>query len=509
MKLLKKLFSKIFISALILLLQVALFLTVLIFFEQYFAVLQIVSAIFGIILFFGIISKKESPEFKLPWMFLMLAFPLFGVAVYCLFANSRMPTKFYRRMIESVCICKNYAELTPAENERIKAELGDNYGIESYLRRNAFCRGHLNNRVTYFPLGEEFYKDLLVGLEKAEKFIFMEYFVIDHGRMWDGILDILKRKAGNGVEVRVMYDDIGCAGLLKGSYYKRLRKYGINCVKFNRFLPVVSGIHNNRDHRKITVIDGRVGYTGGINLADEYINAVKRFGHWKDTAVKIEGSAVGNLTALFLQMFDSTAKALSDYSKYLDITYEQFDDEGYINFFGDGPKPIYDEMVGANNYINIINSAKEYVYITTPYLIPDYNLLSALRNAAFRGIDVRIITPHVPDKKIVFNMTRSNYGHLLKSGVKIYEYTPGFVHAKSVIADGKTAFVGTVNLDYRSLVHHYECGAVMLGTPCIKDIEKDFLDTFEKSQEITLENFKMGIVPSFLNAILNIFAPML
>lgn len=503
------LFSKIFISALVLFLQFALFLSVLLFAEQYLAVLQIVNTVFGVIIFLIIIGKKESPEFKLPWMFLMLTVPLFGIVVYCLFANSRMPTKFYRRMLESTCLCKKYAELTPAENEDIKTTLCDDYGIESYLRRNAFSRGHLNNRVTYFPLGEDFYKDLLVELEKAEKFIFMEYFIIDHGQMWGAILDILKAKARGGVEVRVMYDDIGCAGLLKGNYYKQLRKFGINCVKFNRFLPVVSGIHNNRDHRKITVIDGKVGYTGGINLADEYINAVKRFGHWKDTAVKIQGSAVGSLTALFLQMFDSTAKCLSVYPKYLDIAYEQFDDEGYINFFGDGPKPIYDEMVGANNYINIINSAKKYVYITTPYLIPDYNLLSALRNAAFRGIDVRIITPHIPDKKIVFNMTRSNYRHLLKSGVKIYEYTPGFVHAKSIIADGKAAFVGTVNLDYRSLVHHYECGAVMYGTPCIKDIEKDFADTFEKSREITLENFKMGIVPSFLNAILNIFAPML
>ncbi|MDE6442574.1 MAG: cardiolipin synthase [Clostridia bacterium] len=509
MKLLKKLFSKIFISGLALILQFALFLSVLLFAEQYFAVLQIVSAVFGIILFFCVISKKESPEFKIPWMFLMLAFPLFGVVVYCMFANSRMPTKFYRRMLESACLCKKYFELTSSENERIKAELGENYGIEAYLRRNAYSRGHLNNRVTYFPSGEEFYEDLLCELEKAQKFIFMEYFIIDHGKMWEGILSILKAKAREGVEVRVMYDDIGCAGLLKSNYRKQLKKFGINCVKFNRFLPVVSGIHNNRDHRKITVIDGKVGYTGGVNLADEYINAVKRFGHWKDTAVKICGPAVGNLTALFLQMFDCTAKSLSNYHEYLDIDYEKFDDAGYINFFGDGPKPIYDEMVGANNYINILNSAKKYAYITTPYLIPDYNLLSALRNAAFRGVDVRIITPHIPDKKIVFNMTRSNYKYLLKSGVKIYEYTPGFIHAKSMIADGQTAFVGTINLDYRSLVHHYECGAVMHGTPCIKNIEMDILGTLEKSQEITAENFKMGIIPSFLNAVLNIFAPML
>lgn len=509
MKFLKMLFSKIFISGLALIIQFSLFFLSLMYFEQYFAGVQLLSALFGIIVFFTAITKKESPEFKLPWMFLMLTVPLFGIVVYCLFANSRMPPKFYRRMLDVTCCCKKYAELTESENNKIKSELGGMYGIEAYLRRNAYCRGHLNNRVVYFPSGEEFYVDLLQELEKAEKFIFMEYFIIDHGKMWDGILDILKRKAVDGVEVRVMYDDIGCAGLLKGSYYRKLRKSGINCVKFNRFLPVVSGVHNNRDHRKITVIDGKTGYTGGINLADEYINATNRFGHWKDTAVKICGSAVGNLTALFLQMFDSTAKIQSDYGVYLDIAYEKFDDGGYINFFGDGPKPIYDEMVGANNYINIISSAKKYVYISTPYLIPDYNLLSALRNAAFRGVDVRIITPHVPDKKIIFNMTRSNYKHLLTSGVRIYEYTPGFIHAKGIVADGVTAFVGTVNLDYRSLVHHYECGAVMHNTPCVKDINDDFEKTFAVSQEITDGNFRMGLVASFVNAVLNIFAPML
>ena len=503
------LFSKIFISALALLIQLEILIAVILYFEQYIVALQIVSALFGLAVFLMIVAKKESPEFKLPWMFLLTAFPLFGTVINCMFANSRMPQKFYRRMVDVTCHCKNFAQMTEEENLAVKRELGGLYGIEAYLRRNAYCRGHLGNRATYFPSGEEFYKDLLAELEKAEKFIFMEYFIIGHGEMWDGILEILKRKAGEGVEVRVMYDDIGCAGILRGSYYKNLRKLGINCVKFNRFLPVISGVHNNRDHRKITVVDGRAGYTGGINIADEYINREERFGHWKDTAVKIEGSAVGNMTALFLQMFDSTAKTNSDYSAYLGVEYEKFGDGGYVTFFGDGPKPIYDEMVGANNYINILNSAKDYAYITTPYLIPDYNLLSALRNASFRGVDVRIITPRIPDKKIVFNMTRSNYKYLISSGVKIYEYKPGFIHAKGIIADGETAFVGTVNLDYRSLVHHYECGAVMHNTPCIKDIKDDFDKTLSASEQITDCNFRMGVIASFVNAVLNIFAPML
>lgn len=509
MKILKLLFSKLFISFLALVVQFAVFFTVLFVFEQYVALLQIAGYIFGLLVIFGIIGKKEPPEFKTPWLVIILVLPFFGLIIYSMFANSKMSTKQYKRMVDIAGRCKKYSELTPSENSELYKELGAMAGIENYLRRNAFSRGHLHNKVDYFKSGEEFYADFIAELDKAEKFIFMEYFIIERGKMWNGILDILTRKAQSGVEVRFIYDDIGSAGLVRSNYYKKLRKQGINCIKFNRFLPVLSGIHNNRDHRKITVIDGRCAYTGGMNLADEYINEKVRFGHWKDTAIKVQGSAVGNFTAMFLQLFDTSSKTYSDYGKYLDINYERFEESGYIHPFGDGPKPFYKELVGSNNYINIINSAKNYVYVSTPYLIPDYTLVSALRNAAFRGVDVRIITPHIPDKKMVFNMTRSNYKYLLESGVKIYEYTPGFIHAKGMVADGETAFVGTINLDYRSLVHHYECGAVMYKTPCIADIKRDFDETLAVSQEITSKNFKMGFIPSIMNAVFNLFSPML
>lgn len=509
MKFLKLLFSKIFISFLALAIQLAVFFTVLFVFEQYVVLLQIASYILGLIIVLGIIGKKEPPEFKTPWLVIILILPFFGLVIYSMFANSNMSTKQYKKMVDITCRCKKYSELSPDENEELLVELEKNTGIEYYLRRNSFSRGHVHNKADYFRCGEDFYSDLLAELEKAEKFIFMEYFIIEHGIMWDGIHEILKRKAGQGVEVRFMYDDIGSAGLVSGNYYKKLGKEGINCIKFNPFRPVLSGIHNNRDHRKITVIDGKCAYTGGMNIADEYINKKKRFGYWKDTAVKIQGSAVGNFTAMFLQMFDASAKSFSDYSKYLDIEYERFEDEGYIHPFGDGPKPFYKELVGSNNYINIINSAKEYVYVSTPYLIPDYNLVSALRNAAYRGVDVRIITPSIPDKKIVFNMSRSNYNYLLEAGVRIYEYSPGFIHAKQMIADGTTAFVGTVNLDYRSLVHHYECGAVLYKSPCIANIKADFDKILSLSYEITADNFKMSFIGSLLNAVLNLFSPML
>ncbi len=509
MKIFKLLFSKIFVSALALLFQTGVFIAVLLFFEVYIPVFQIFSAVFSVLVVVGIINKKESPEFKLPWLFIILVLPFFGLVVYCMFANSKMSTGQHKRMVAIACRCKRYAELTQNENKKIFEELGEYAGAENYLRRNSFTRGHRGNEAVYFPDGRAFYTDLLSELEKAEKFIFMEYFIIERGKMWDGILEILLRKVKEGVEVRVMYDDIGTAGLLKSNYHKKLSKEGIICRKFNPFRPVVSGIHNNRDHRKITVIDGKTAYTGGINLADEYINEVERFGHWKDVALRIRGSAVGNFTQMFLQMFDSAKGYEEDYGKYLGAEYEVYGGEGIVHPFGDGPKPFYTEQVGANNYLNIINSAKNYVYIATPYLIPDHTLISALRNAAMRGVDVKIITPHRPDKKIIFNMTRSNYKYLSEAGVNIYEYVPGFIHAKTAVADGKIAFVGTVNLDYRSLVHHYECGVTLFGTPCIKDIKTDFDETLALSQKITKDNFKMGFIASLINSVLNLFSPML
>ncbi len=509
MKFFKMLFSKILISFVALLIQLALIIAVILFFDKYFFTFQILNALLGLFVFLYVINKNESPEFKLPWLVILLILPLFGTAIYVMFANSKMPLKQFKRMVDVACRCNGFTRPAPESDAELSTSLGGYAGIENYLRKTSFSRGSLYNKTEYFPSGEEFYTDLLSELEKAEKFIFMEYFIIDYGKMWEGIRKILARKAAEGVEVRVMYDDIGTAGLLKTFYYKKLRKEGIYCVKFNPFRPVVSGIHNNRDHRKITVIDGRCAYTGGVNIADEYINEKKRFGHWKDTALKVYGGAVKNFTVMFLEMFDATSKTVPDYAKYLDIENEKFEGGGYVHPFGDGPKPFYSELVGSNTIINIVNAAKKYVHITTPYLIPDYNLVSALRSAAMRGIDVKIITPHIPDKKIIFNMTRSNYKYLLSAGVKIYEYTPGFIHAKGVESDGIIAMTGTINLDYRSFVHHYECGVVLYKEPCIKDIAADFENTLAVSQEITEQNFKMNAFASLVNAVLKLFSPML
>ncbi|MGN0806841.1 MAG: cardiolipin synthase [Candidatus Coproplasma sp.] len=471
-----------------------------------FMVLEVIA---GFLVVLYIINKDELPEFKVPWLILIFIFPLFGIICYLLFANPRLTKKQDRRLKTIYEHTKHYVTHTFDESERLTSECPDICGIDRYLNKNTFMCGHFDSRVTYFKCGEEFFPDLLAQLEKAEKYIFMEYFILSEGKIWDSIHEILKRKVSQGVEVKILYDDIGNSGLQRTEYYRTLRKEGIDCYKFNSFRPFVSGVYNYRDHRKITVIDGKVGYTGGINVGDEYANIVYKYGYWKDTAVKIEGPAAVNLTVMFLQLYDLTSKKLSDYSKYLDSDCQRFEDGGYVFPFGDGPKPYYSELIGENNFINMINSAKKYVYITTPYFITDYNLTSAIKNAAYRGVDVRIIVPHVPDKKIIFNITRSKFPALMKAGVKVYEYTPGFMHAKSVLIDDEIAFVGTINFDYRSLVHHFEDGVVMYKTPCIKDIKEDLEHSIAISTLITKENYKQNGFVRAINSLLAVLTPML
>lgn len=476
--------------------------------SNYFYIVEMVSLILSFVAAIHMISKNQCPEFKLPWLLILISFPIVGLLLYIMFANRKLS----KRQIQSIRKTKQNmlsAQIPIHDRHEVKKLLDTYHPLEQYLVSVTGTHGHLDNKVTYFSSGEDFFEDLKKSLSQAKEFIFMEYFIIAYGKMWNQIHAILREKIRQGVEVRIMYDDIGSLGRLKTDFHKTLEKEGIKCVKFNPFRPIMSGIHNNRDHRKITVIDGKIGYTGGINIADEYINATHPYGHWKDSAIKICGSGVVNFTAMFLEMFDSATNTVSDYNRYLYIPCPKFEDQGYVHCFGDSPSPFDKELVGEGTIINIINSAKEYVFITTPYIVIDYALMTALRTAALRGIDVRIVAPHIPDKKIVFNVTRSHYKHLLEAGVKIYEYTPGFIHAKNIIADDKLAFVGTINLDYRSLAHHFECGALLCGSPCIVDIKNDFNNLFKVSEEKTEENFKINKFVRVMNSILAIFFPML
>lgn len=384
----------------------------------------------------------------------------------------------------------------------------DAYLQVNYLKETTDLPVHSNTKVTYYSLGEHFHKSLLEELSKAEKYIFMEYFIIEEGKMWNPIHDILKEKVKNGVEVYLMYDDVGCMTTLDDKYYELLQKEGINCIPMNQFKPVLARFHNNRDHRKITVIDGIVGFTGGVNIADEYINEKVKHGHWKDTAIKLEGPAVKNLASLFLETWNTQNKKELEVSKYLDIKSPIIKEKGFVFPYGDGPDIYYNDKIGKYVYINMLNQAKKYVYITTPYLICDYELLNAISACAKKGVDVRIITPHIPDKKTVFWMTQSNYEELIKNGVKIYEYTPGFIHAKNFICDDLYATCGTINLDYRSLVHHFECGVWLYNTDCIKDMKKDFLDTQNKSEEITLKKSKLKGIKKLVAEVLKVFSPL-
>ena len=319
-------------------------------------------------------------------------------------------------------------------------------------------------------------------MKNAKHFIFLEYFIFGEGKILDELLEILQEKVKEGLDVRVIYDDIGSIKKLPYQFDKKLNKMGIKCIKFNKYYPFVSVVYNNRDHRKIAVIDGYIGYTGGINISDEYANYINKFGYWKDNGIRLYGEAVQNFTMMFLKIYDVFSNEKTNYEDFLPHKYhqEEFKSDGFIQPFGDGPAPVYENYIGENVYLNLINQATKYVYITTPYLIVDHLLMNALENAAKRGVDVKIITPGIPDKKIIYSVTRDSYGSLIKAGVKIFEYKPGFLHAKTIIVDDEISMIGTINFDYRSLVHHFECGCLMINNSSLKEIKEDFLNILKE-----------------------------
>ena len=503
----KLLRSRFFISALVILLEFIQLLAVFILLTKVSTIITILGYIFYVGVFIYIINKYESPEFKLPWTIILLLFFVVGAFIYILVTSNDQDKKSIKKFKKTKQNMQPYL-IQDKTMEKLKAENMDAYLQANYIKETTNLPVHQNTKVTYYSLGEHFHKALLEEVSKAKKFIFMEYFIIEEGKMWNPIHDILKEKVKNGVEVYLLYDDVGCMTTLDEKYYETLQKEGINCIPMNMFKPVLARFHNNRDHRKITVIDGIVGFTGGVNIADEYINEKVKHGHWKDTAVKLEGPGVKNLTALFLETWNTQNKKEIDITKYLDIKPSKQDTQGIVIPYGDGPDIYYKAKIGKYVYINMLNQAKKYVYITTPYLICDYELLNAISACAKKGVDVRIITPHIPDKKTVFWMTQSNYEELINNGVKIYEYTPGFIHAKSFICDDLYATCGTINLDYRSLVHHYECGVWMYNTECITDMKKDFLETQDKSQQITKKESKLKGLKKLIAEFLKVYSPL-
>lgn len=456
-------------------------------FSNYFIYFYAICTLLSVVALLRILSGKANPAYKIGWIIPIMLFPIFGGLFYLMFGNYKLSKRSKRKMH---AVQNNMAEAL-SQNKVVLQEIqlqDINAANQSrYIERYSFCPIYQNTTSEYLTPGEQMYERLLDELKKAERYIFLEYFLIKEGLMWDAILDILLEKAGQGVDVRVVYDDVGCLLTLPYGYHKRLEKMGIKCCVFNPFIPVLSTQVNNRDHRKIAVIDGYTAFTGGINLGDEYINAYQKHGHWKDSAILIQGEAVWSFTVMFLSLWSNQQQCHEDYEAYRPApqAMKSFVSDGYVQPFCDSP--LDGESLGETIYLNLINKAEQYVYINTPYLILDNVMMTALCSAAKRSVDVRIVTPHIADKWYVHAVTRANYDVLVESGVKIYEYTPGFVHAKSLVVDDELAVVGTINLDYRSLYLHFECGVWLYQTQSVLDVKKDFLNTLELCQSVTAE----------------------
>lgn len=485
---LRLIFSRFFIIALLIILQVGLVVLTYFKFAEKAPILLLAAWILTIIMVIYLFNSKMDSSAKLTWMLLIALAPAAGaILLFWTRANfgQRMSAAMSKYQIENT---KDILCQSPDVLKKLEHDGSGTDDLSRYLSKSGCFPLYDKSKVTYFPSGEKKFEAMLAELEKAEKFIFLEYFIIEEGYMWGRILDILIRKAKAGVEVRVLYDGMCEMSTLPPGYWKLLEKEGIHAMAFSPIIPLVSSHYNYRDHRKILVIDGKVAFNGGVNLADEYINRIERFGHWKDAALKIEGDAVRSFTLMFLQMWYRGVKE-PDYETWLSAPCpETKDASGYVLPYCDDPLDSY--KVGEFVYMDIINRATDYVHIMTPYLIMDDELQSALCFAAQRNVDVKIIMPGIPDKKVPFALAKTHYKILKDAGVKIYEYSPGFVHSKVFVSDDRKAVVGTINLDYRSLYHHYECATYMYKTDCIADIEKDFTDTLPKCREVTFESIK-------------------
>lgn len=455
----------------------------------------------------AIVNRSMSPESKVTWLIVTFV-PVFGPLLYLMFGERRLSKKELKQLQELNSIAfheNNGRQLHLQLQETDKSAYGI---INALLHMDSNAEVYDQTDSQFFASGEEMWQQMLEDLKRAEKFIFLEYYIVDEGLMWDSILEILEEKASQGVEVKMLYDDIGCMVTLPGDYTVYLRSKGIDAHKFNKVIPRMTVAYNNRDHRKILVIDGQISYTGGINLADEYINHIERFGHWKDSGIRIDGPATQAFTRLFLMNWYINRGEISDFDQY-HLENQTRSGSGLCIPYGSGPKPIYQMKVGKIVYQNLINQAEDFVYITTPYLIIDYDLTEDIKNAAMRGVDVRIVTPHIPDKKLIQLVTRGAYPDLLSAGVRIFEYTPGFIHSKQMIVDDRFAAVGTINLDYRSLVHHYENAVLLYKTESIADIRKDFEGIFEQSQEIFPDTINPTWYQMMIKEVTQLFAPML
>lgn len=516
-KFLKLLMSRIVLVFLAILLQVLFLLGIYLIpyylFSQKFyyfsSAVNLIVSIMAVIVAIFIINKEQPESFKLPWVVILLLAPIVGLFIFMLFGRKPLSKKQIRRrekIREEV-----RGKVSEDENvvEKVRLANLDAYGQSRYIKTSSMMPLYDNTDTKYHSSGEEFYEELMIRVGMAEKYIFLEYFIVAEGKMLDGLLDLLYQKIDEGIKAYLIIDDLGSMGKISSVKLHEIRSKGVHLAMFNPMIPVVSAIHNNRDHRKIMVVDGKYGMVGGVNIGDEYINLEHPYGHWKDTAVSIKGQGVRSLIAMFIENYNVSCH------KGEELSFEDFladcdvESRGFVQPFCDGPEPLDHYHVGEDVYSNLICTAKKSIWITTPYLIVSYDFLQKLCIASERNVDVRIITPYIADKKIVNILTKGNYEMLIKHGVKIYEYKPGFIHAKNFIVDGEYAVCGTINVDFRSFVHHYECGIWMYRTSAVDEMKADFENLIENDAiQIDEKDAKLNLFKKIVKEIISIFAPL-
>ncbi len=505
-----KVVRRTFIAAFLLSLQVAWLFVVYQSLLEYASWINFFFTLISFSLAISIVRKDCNPSYTISWVLLIGFLPFFGGLMYLVFGDKRPSKEMRKRMEEQQSMHKIEAEQSESEVRDINALMSERkQSTSAYIRHFGGCPPWKNTAAKYYALGDDMFAAVVEDLKKAKKFIFIEFYIVSEGKLWQNIYDILKQKAHDGLDVRFVYDDVGSIQALPDNFVDDLRTNGIKCFPFNPVSPFLSMVINHRDHRKIIVIDGIIAYNGGSNLADEYINQKMRFGHWKDTGVRLEGAAVWNFTVMFLNLWNSFCRTENCYDLFRPDAelIKTIQTDGVVQPYFDSP--LDDEELAENVYLDIIGQAKKYLYIFTPYLIIGHGMLNALCLAAKRGVDVRIVTPDIPDKKLVFRLTRSYYPPLLKAGVKIYQYTPGFIHAKSYVCDDNMAVVGTINMDYRSLYLQFECGTLLMYNSQIKEIKKDALAIFEKSRVITMEDCHDTVTGSLIDDLLRAASPMM
>ncbi|MCM1189148.1 MAG: cardiolipin synthase [Muribaculaceae bacterium] len=497
MRLLKKgqkglvhaLFSRFGLILLLFLLQVAVLFSMFMWFRDLQIYISGITVLFTVVMVLYLLNSRLDPTAKITWLVIIMLMPVFG-AFLLWYTKSEVGHRLIKKRVNQISDqAKDCMGQDPQVAGALEREAPDVAALARYVSRSGCFPVFDRTAVTYFPIGEKKWEEMLRQLEQARQYIFLEYFIVDEGLMWGKVLEILAKKAAEGVDVRVMYDGTCEFTTLSHNYPERLRKLGIQCKMFAPLTPFVSTYYNYRDHRKILVIDGHTAFTGGVNLADEYINRKVKHGHWKDTAVMLKGPAAGSFAMMFLEMWNIDGKSETDYKKYLSVPALPAENApGYVMPYGDCP--LDDDKVGERVYMDILNRARKYVHIMTPYLILDGEMETALKFAAERGVDVKLILPGIPDKEAAYALAKTHYRSLLDSGVKIYEYSPGFVHAKLFVSDDREGVVGTINLDYRSLYHHFECAAYLYGVPCLAAMEEDYQDTLKKCRTVTYETLK-------------------